>query len=33
MTRKPAALLLCSLLAGGALRAESSDYPLVINLP
>ena len=33
MTRKPAALLLCSLLVGGVLRAESSDYPLVINLP
>ncbi len=33
MTRKPAPLLVCALLAGGALHAESSEYPLVINLP
>ena len=33
MTRKTAPLLACALLAGGALRAESSEYPLVINLP
>jgi len=33
MRQKSAALLLGTLLAGGALRAESSDYPLVINLP
>jgi len=33
MTRKTAPLLACALLAGGALQAESSEYPLVINLP
>jgi hypothetical protein len=33
MTRKTAPLLACALLAGGALRAESSEYPVVINLP
>jgi hypothetical protein len=33
MTRKIAPLLACSLLAGGALHAESSEYPLVVNLP
>lgn len=33
MTRKIAPLLACALLAGGALHAESSDYPLVVNLP
>jgi hypothetical protein len=33
MTRKNAPLLACALLAGGALHAESSEYPLVINLP
>ncbi|GLH74503.1 hypothetical protein GETHLI_30050 [Geothrix limicola] len=33
MTRKHAPLLACALLAGGALHAESSEYPLVINLP
>ena len=33
MTRKPHPLLACALLAGGALHAESSEYPLVINLP
>ncbi|MDP1833076.1 MAG: DUF5777 family beta-barrel protein [Geothrix sp.] len=33
MTRKTAPLLACALLAGGALHAESSEYPLVINLP
>jgi hypothetical protein len=33
MTRKTVPLLACVLLAGGALRAESSEYPLVINLP
>jgi hypothetical protein len=33
MTRKHAPLLACALLAGGALQAESSEYPLVINLP
>jgi len=33
MTRKNAPLLACALLAGGALYAESSEYPLVINLP
>ena len=33
MRLKPTPLLLCALLAGGALQAESSDYPLVINLP
>lgn len=33
MTRKTAPLLACSLLAGGALHAESSEYPLVVNLP
>jgi len=33
MTRKTAPLLACALLAGGALRAESSEYPLVVNLP
>ncbi len=33
MTRKTAPLIACALLAGGALRAESSEYPLVVNLP
>ena len=33
MTRKNASLLGCALLAGGALHAESSEYPLAINLP
>ena len=33
MSRKHAPLLACALLAGGALRAESSEYPLVLNLP
>jgi hypothetical protein len=33
MRRKTAPLLACALLAGGALHAESSEYPLVINLP
>ncbi len=33
MTRKTAPLLACALLAGGALRAESSEYPMVFNLP
>ncbi|MBK9797607.1 MAG: hypothetical protein IPP58_14170 [Holophagaceae bacterium] len=33
MTRKTAPLLACALLAGGTLRAESSEYPLAINLP
>ena len=33
MMRKNAPLLACALLAGGALRAESSEYPLVVNLP
>ena len=33
MTRRTAPLLACALLAGGALHAESSEYPLVINLP
>ncbi len=33
MSRKTAPLLACALLAGGHLRAESSEYPLVINLP
>lgn len=33
MTRKTAPLLACALLAGGALRAESSEYPVVVNLP
>jgi len=33
MTRKTAPLLACALLAGGALHAESSEYPLVMNLP
>jgi len=33
MTRKTAPLLACAFLAGGALHAESSEYPLVINLP
>jgi len=33
MTRKSAPLLACAILAGGALRAESSEYPLVVNLP
>ncbi|MFN7958626.1 MAG: DUF5777 family beta-barrel protein [Holophagaceae bacterium] len=31
--RKSAPLLACVLLAGGALRAESSEYPIVVNLP
>lgn len=33
MTRKTASLLISALLAGGALYADSSDYPLVVNLP
>ena len=33
MTRKLAPLLASALLAGGALHAESSEYPLVLNLP
>ena len=33
MTRKTAPLLAGALLAGGALHAESSEYPLAINLP
>ena len=33
MSRKIAPLLACALLAGGHLRAESSEFPLVINLP
>ena len=33
MTRKTAPLLASALLAGGALHAESSEYPLAINLP
>lgn len=33
MTRKHAPLLACALLAGGALQAESSEYPMLINLP
>ena len=33
MSRKTAPLLACALLAGGHLRAESSEFPLVINLP
>jgi hypothetical protein len=33
MTRKTAPLLTCALLAGGALYGESSEYPLVVNLP
>lgn len=33
MSKKTAPLLACALLAGGALRAESSDFPLAINLP
>ncbi|MDR3682183.1 MAG: DUF5777 family beta-barrel protein [Geothrix sp.] len=33
MTRKTAPLLACALLAGGGLHAESSEYPLAINLP
>ena len=33
MSRKTAPLLTCALLAGGALHAESSEYPLVVNLP
>ena len=33
MTRKTAPLLACALLAGGALQAESSEYPVVVNLP
>lgn len=33
MTRKTAPLIACALLAGGALRAETSEYPLVVNLP
>lgn len=33
MTRKIAPLLACALAAGGALHAESSEYPLVVNLP
>ena len=33
MTRKNAPLLACALLVGGALQAESSEFPLVVNLP
>ena len=33
MTRKILPLMTCALLAGGVLHADSSDYPLVINLP
>jgi hypothetical protein len=33
MPRKTAPLLACALLTGGALRAQSSEYPLAINLP
>jgi len=33
MARKIASLLACALVAGGTLQAESSEYPLVINLP
>jgi len=33
MTRKIAPLLACALLGGGALHAESSEYPLAVNLP
>ncbi|MBI1750982.1 MAG: hypothetical protein HY014_13500 [Acidobacteria bacterium] len=33
MIRKTASMLACALVAGGALRADSSEYPLVINLP
>ena len=33
MSRKISPLLACALLAGGHLRAESSEFPLVINLP
>lgn len=33
MTWKTASLLACALMAGGALHADSSEYPLVINLP
>ena len=33
MSRPIAPLLACALLAGGALRAESSEYPMAINLP
>jgi hypothetical protein len=33
MSLKPAPLLVCALLAGGALRAETSEFPLVVNLP
>ena len=33
MPRKIAPLLACALMAGGALRAESSEYPIAINLP
>jgi len=33
MRRNTAPLLACALLAGGALQAESSEYPLVVNLP
>ena len=33
MPRPHASLLLCALVAGGALQAETSEYPLVINLP
>jgi len=33
MSRKTAPLLACALLAGGHLCAESSEFPLVINLP
>ena len=33
MPRTIAPLLACALVAGGALRAESSEYPIAINLP
>jgi hypothetical protein len=33
MRRKIAPLLACALVGGGALHAESSEYPLVFNLP
>ncbi|HEX9081828.1 MAG TPA: DUF5777 family beta-barrel protein [Holophagaceae bacterium] len=33
MAKSVLTLLACAALAGGALRGESSDYPLVLNLP
>lgn len=33
MPGKTLTTLMCALLAGGALQAEASDYPLAINLP